>query len=391
MKTINILSVAILSALLLAACGSDNSEKAIDKKKAELEKKRTELNELRNEILNLEKELAELDPTFGKNDNNVILVSTSAISTKPFEHRVEVRGTVQSRKNIVLSAESMGRIVSVNVTEGQNVSQGQVLLVLNADVLLNNIEEVKTQLALANSIFERQANLWKKNIGSEVQYLEAKTRKESLERSLATLNSQLEQTKIRAPFSGTIDQVIVNAGEMATMGMPLIRMVKLDDMYIQSDVSEVFIGKFKSGDAVKVYFPSQGKEIVTQVAAVSQVINNQNRTFSVEVRLPATDFTVKPNQVAVLSLRDYYNESAKVLPTAIIQKDDVGNFVYQVKNVGGKKIASKLHIGLGLSFEGSTEVSSGIDGTELIVDKGFRELSNGIEVKTTDMALGANK
>uniref|UniRef100_UPI004048EFE6 efflux RND transporter periplasmic adaptor subunit n=1 Tax=Fulvivirga sp. TaxID=1931237 RepID=UPI004048EFE6 len=386
----NIYTLLILSGFALLTSCTSSPEQALDKRKANLEAKRSELNALKAEIVALEKEILSVDPNYGQNLNNIILVEANTIAKMPFEHRVEMRGSVQSRKNVVMSAEGMGKILSVNVTEGQNVSKGQLLVTLNGDVMLNSIEELKTQLTLATTVFERQSNLWKKNIGSELQYLEAKNRKESLERSLATMNSQLEQARVRAPFNGTIDEIVVNAGEMASPGMPLLRIVKLDDMYIKADVSERFIGDFKSGDDVKVHFPAIDKNIDSKITAVSQVMNSQNRTFEVEIKLPSVDFMVKPNQVAVLSLRDYYSESAAVVPTGIIQRDEKGNFVYSVAQKDGKLIATKLHIETGLSFDGFTEVIGGVGGDEQIVSKGFRELTNGMEVKLSQGTVGSN-
>lgn len=388
MKSINYITILIIT-LLVAACGGKGGSD-LDKKKAQLESLRTESNKLKAEIRALEAEIVAIDPSFGKNENNIILVSASPIQKSAFEHKVEIRGAVQSRKNVMMSAETMGKIEQIMVKEGQNVRKGQVLIVLNADVIKNNIQEVETQLELAEIVFQRQSNLWEKNIGTEIQYLEAKNTVESLQRRLRTLAAQRDQATLRAPFDGSIDQIPVNEGEMATAGMPLVRIVQPDDMYIQADVSEAFIGKFEANDEVEVYFPSLDKELTSRVLSVSQVINNQNRTFSIEVELPKLEFTVKPNQVVVMTLQDYYTEQAYVVPTNIIQSDDKGTFVYKLIEAGDSYTANKLHVRTGLSYNSKTELVSGIEGTERVIDQGFRELTDGVEVKLSTAQLGLN-
>jgi RND family efflux transporter MFP subunit len=388
MKSINYIAILIITALI-GSCSGDNGGD-LEKKKAKLDALRTESNNLKAEIRALEAEIVAIDPSFGKNENNIILVSASPIQQGSFEHKVEIRGAVQSRKNVMMSAEATGKIERILVKEGQNVKRGQVLVVLNADVIKNNIQEVETQLELAEIVYNRQSNLWEQNIGTEIQYLEARNTVESLKRRLRTLASQREQATLRAPFDGTIDEIPVNEGEMATTGMPLIRIMQPDDMYIQADVSEAFIGKFEANDEVGVYFPSLDKELTSRVLSVSQVINSQNRTFSIEVELPKLDFMVKPNQVVVMTLQDYFTEQAYVVPTNIIQSDDKGTFIYKLNESGDSFTANKLHVRTGLSYNSKTELVSGIEGTERVIDQGFRELTDGVEVKLSSTQLGLN-
>ena len=193
-----------------------------------------------------------------------------------------------------------------------------------------------------------------------MQYLEAKNNKESLERRLATANAQLGQSIVKAPFTGSIDAIPAKLGEMAQAGMPLMRIVSPEDVYIKADVSERFIGKFKKGDEVDIYFPSQDQSLSSDINSVGQVINNQNRTFAVEVNLPGVTFPVKPNQVTVLNLMDYQNDAALVVPTRLVQRDDQGTFVFMVAEEADKKVARKVHVTTGISYDGHTEVTAGL-------------------------------
>jgi membrane fusion protein (multidrug efflux system) len=375
----NYLFIALTAVAIACSSSSDNGD--LEAKKKELETAQKELTTLREKISSLEKEISEADPTFARQINKAILVSTFVAEKKPFEHKVEVRGAVQSRKNILISAQIGGEIQQVHVREGQNVSKGQVLVTLNADIIRNTIAELKTALELANSVYEKQSRLWEQKIGTELQYLQAKNNKESLERRLSTAYSQLDQAIIKAPFSGTVDQLPARVGELASPGVPLVRVVSLDDAYIKADVSERFIGKFKAGDPVEVYVPSADRKLSSRISSVSQVINPENRTFIVEVELPRVDFTLKPNQVVVLELRDYISEATLAVPTRIIQKDEDGQFIYTVSERNGKLLARKIHVTTGITSKTETEILEGLAGSEQIVDQGYRDLTEGVEVE----------
>ena len=367
--------------MIMVAC-DDKSE--LEQKKEELKSLKSEIKELQKEAKELVKEIAELDPEFGKDVNRSILITALNVESGPFEHRVEVRGTVESRRNVMIGAEIPGKIDKIYVEEGQRVSKGHKLLELDADIIKNNIAELRTSLNLAEVVFERQQNLWNQNIGTEIKYLEAKNAKESLERKLATANAQLAQAIIRAPFSGSIDLIPSKEGEIIQPGMPLIRIVNPDDVYIKSSISEKFIGSFQKGDEVGVTFPIQNKTLTSRISSVGQVINTENRTFEIEIALPKVPFSVKPNQVVILDLQDYQIDQTIKVPTRLILRDNKGSFVYKVDKMDDQMYARKAHILLGVSYNGETEVVDGLKENEVIANKGFRELADGVAVQLAD-------
>lgn len=383
-KIINLSFIAL--SLLAAACQQDDQ---LAEKKEELAEKKSQMQSLKSEISELEKEIAAEDPEFARANRRAALVTTTPVMVKDFEHFVEVRGEVRSNKNVTISAETMGRINRIPVEEGQRVRQGEVLLAINANVLESNVEEIKTQLELARSVFERQKNLWEQNIGTEIQYLEAKNRKEALERQLSTLQTQLSQSVVRAPFSGTIEEVMVRQGEMASAGMPLVRLVSLQDMYIKADVSENYIGNFERGDEVEVSFPALNRTITTTLASVGQVIDPRNRTFTIEARLPAGDTELlKPNLLAVLKVKDFEKEDAIVIPTNLIQRDGQGAFVYVVSQQGEVPQARKKHIETGITYQNQTLVQNGLSGDDVLVNQGFREVVDGMNLQISTEEAG---
>jgi membrane fusion protein (multidrug efflux system) len=381
----NIYLSLITLSMLAASCGQDDQ---LAEKKEALSEKKSQMRELKAEISELESEIAALDPEFARANRRAALVTTKPVVQQYFEHFVEVRGEVRSNKNVSISAEAMGMINRIPVEEGQQVRQGEVLLNINASVLRNNIEEVKTQLELARSVFERQKNLWDQNIGSEIQFLEAKTKKEGLERQLATLQAQLNQSVLRAPFSGTIEEIMVREGEMTSVGMPLLRLVSLQDMYIKADVSENYIGSFKKGDEVEVHFPALNRRITTTLASVGQVIDPRNRTFTIEARLPGDTELLKPNLLAVLQVKDFEAEDAIVIPTNLIQRDGKGEFVYVVEQQAEVPQAKKKHIETGITYQNQTMVKSGLSADDTLIDQGFREVVDGMNLQISGEEAG---
>jgi RND family efflux transporter MFP subunit len=371
--------LVILFALAATSCSKEGATDA-ERKKQELADARKEYQELKTKINTLESELKELDPEFAKETDKAILVSSFVPGKNTFQHKFDVRGSVKSKRNVLMSAEIPARIDRVHVRQGQNVSKGQLLVSLDADVLNNSIKELETQLELANTIYERQARLWEQKIGTEVQYLQAKNNKESLESRLATTKSQIAQANLRAPFSGSVDEVPAREGEMASPGIPLVRLTSPEDMYIEAEVSERFLGKVVPGDRVEVQFPMQEKSIESTVAAVSDVINPENRTFRVDVRIPGSNIDLRPNQVTILQITDYVKKDAISIPTRLLLRDDQGEYVYAIEKKGKDDVAKKIRVKSGMTYSGQTEIIEGLKGDEQLIDKGFRDVAEGVQV-----------
>lgn len=380
-NNINIL-IPSLVLVLLSACGGEQAD-GLAGKKEQLQSYKQEIKDLQAKVENLEAEIAAEDPDYVSANRNTTLVTTRQVVNDAFAHFVEVRGSVTSRRNVTISAQTPAMVQNVVVEEGMKVRKGQLLIRQEAETLLRNIEELKTSLELAETRFRRQANLWDKNIGTEFQYLEAKNAKESLERKLASLNAQLNNYMVRAPFSGTVDEIFVKEGEMAQPGVPLLRLVSLSDMFIEADVSEAYLGEFEQGDSVIVSFPSLNKSVRSVISSVGQVINENNRTFKVEVRLPDEKLLLRPNLMAVVKLKDFEEEDALIIPTNLIQNDQKGDFVYIAVEgpEGDGYVAQKRHIERGKTYKDMTMVASGLQGDEMLIDEGFREVAQGVSLR----------
>ncbi len=365
----------IIILLVVTAC--DPADEVAQKKK-ELATAKQQMLELQARIAKLEQELQAMGAL--ENHQNLTKVSVYEVREKPFTHYVDVRGTVRSRNNVVLSAESPAVVQEIPVVEGQEVKKGDILVVQDGEILRKNIEELKSSLALARTIYERQKKLWEQNIGTEVQYLEAKNRMETLQLKLATTQTQLAKTRIKAPFNGIVDEIMVRVGEIAQPGMPVIRLVSMANMYISAEVSESFVGKFRKGQPVEVYFPSIDYKVKSTIAAIGQVINPENRTFQLEIRLPV-DRRLKPNMIAVVTLADYHNPRALVVPSRIIQTDRLGQFLFRIVEEEGATKVKRTAIETGVTAGNETEITKGLlPGDKVVLDGGIG-LADGMMVE----------
>lgn len=362
-------------AMLVVACGSNDE---LANKKADLEKKRKEVTALNSAIEELEKEIAKLDPDFGKTLRKSVLITTIRPTKEEFKHFIEVTGAVLSKKNVSISGEVAGRIQEVKAIEGMRVNKGDVLAIIDSESIVRNMEELEKQLELATVVFEKQERLWNQEIGTEIQFLEAKNRKESLEKSLAGLKTQLNRSQVRAPFNGTVETVNVRLGELVQPGTPMFQFVGESDLFIEADISERYVGIVGKGDSVEIAFPSINQTLKTKVSAVGAIINPNNRTFKVEVFLPRMD-NVKPNMISVVKINDYESADAITVPNYLVLQDSKGDYVFVVEN----EVAKKRYITRGMTYKEITEIKEGLNGTEVLVDKGFREVGDNFSVNIT--------
>ncbi len=370
-NTIKFLSLALIIGVV--SCSAPKDE--LTEKKEQLDAYKSEAAALKVKIEELETELSQLDPEFRKNQRKSVLITTLQPEKGNFEHYVEVTGSVLSKKNVNISAEVSGRIEEVVTREGMSIRKGQVIAKINAESVERNLEEIETQLELARTMFEKQERLWNQQIGTEMQYLEAKNRKETLEKNLSSLQLQKDRTTVRAPFDGTVEELLVRVGELVQPGTPIVNMVGEDDLFIEGDISERYVGILDKGDSVSIHFPSIDKSLDTKVTAIGRIIDPNNRTFKVEVFLPKME-NVKPNMLSVLNIQDYQNTDAVTVPTYLILQDNKGSYVFVVE----EGMARKRYVERGMTYEGKTEILEGLNGSETLVDKGFREVGDNFSV-----------
>ncbi len=348
-------------------------------KLAQLESLKKQHEELTVKIAALEKELAASDTTFINVKQK--LVETRTIQPEQYAHFIEIQGKVESDQNIIIAPSAAGNIKAVYVREGDAVKPGQVLAEIDDQVLRQGIEELKLGLDLAKQLFEKQENLWKQNIGSEVQYLQMKNQKESLEKKLKTMMEQLELYKLKSSIYGTIDEVMIKIGQTAAPGVPSFRVVNNNQLKIKAEVAERFSNSVKEGSPVIVYLSDINKEISGTLSYKGKSINVLNRTFGIIVNINGSD-EILPNMTAVVKIKDYENSEAIVVPVNVTQLSEEGTYAYIANTVNGNMIAQKQMIVPGSVYNGKMEIVSGLKPGDALITTGLDDITNGVAIKT---------
>lgn len=357
----------IAAVILAFSCSKQSQDKA-----AELEELRKQRSELNAQIAKLEGEIGGT-----RADSEVKEIGVQELIQEPFRSYVKVQGKVDAEENVEISPEMAGSVTAIYIKVGQAVSRGQVIAQLDDKVLRQNIAQLETQLDLATSIYNRQKNLWEQKIGTEVQYLTARTQKESLQKQISALQSQAAMYKIKAPISGTVDAMDLKIGQAVSPGMPTgVRIVNASNLRVKAMVAESFAGRVNQGDDVTVLLPDVPDTLNTKVSFASRVIDPTSRSFSVEVRLPAKK-NYRPNMLAVLNIVDYERAEAIAIPVNAIQKSETTDYVYIVEN--GK--AKRVDITTGKVSEGEAEVLTGLKAGDKLVVRGLDDLNPGDSVK----------
>ncbi|MDX1470074.1 MAG: efflux RND transporter periplasmic adaptor subunit [Flavobacteriaceae bacterium] len=382
----------IIIPVLLASCGNSD-KKSVDQvlekgSLTELKEKRNEINALQNQyqeqLAQLNKRISELDTV-----QNLPLITTLKVVPQEFQHYLELQGSVSTKQNILIYPEMSGNLIRVNVKEGQKVSSGQILATIDEGGLSQQLAQLQIQADLAKTTYERQKRLWEQKIGSEIQYLQAKSNYESQMEAVNQLKSQLAKFTVRAPFSGVIDDVITEQGTFVAAGQtPLMRLVNLSDMYIETEVPERYITSITEGKSVKVEFPILNKTIDAKVRQAGNFINPANRTFKVEIAIPNNDGDIKPNLTARLKINDYTQESAILIPQSVISENADGEqYVYVIRDstASGEATAERVIIKTGKVQGDFIEVTEGIDQTTTIIQEGARSVQDGQKVKIIDL------
>lgn len=357
---------ALIGISLMLCCGKTS------KQSATLLELNHNKRDLIQQIDSLSSLLKSVELNISKLDTNKRLTRVTALKSekKMFQHFIEVQGSVEADQSVELYPESSGNITKIFVREGQSISKGHPLVQIDNSILESSKVELQTQLDLATTTFERQKRLWDQNIGSEIQYLQAKAKKEGLENSLESLKSQAKKLKITAPFSGTVDEIFVKTGGLANPMFPALRLINLNQIHVESEVTETYLKYIKKGTEVELYFPSIDKKINTKVDQVGNYINPNNRSFKVRINVNNTDGTLKANLLAEVKISDF-KEVGIVIPSNLIQKDRMNKpFVYSLVKEDKFYRVKKSYIIEKISYENESFISEGLEADTLIVDKG---------------------
>lgn len=363
--------------LLFISCGNKKESLSND-----LQGLITQKTTIKSQIDSLNKKLKSIEKKLSKLDTLKKLAIVTAIKPKngEFKHYIEVQGTVKADKSVEIHPEMGGTTTNIYVKEGQKVRKGQTLAQLDASIINNNIAQLKTQLNLAITSFERQDRLWSQKIGSEMQFLQAKAQKESLEKNLNGLYAQARKMKIIAPFNGTVDAIFGKVGALSSPQQPFLRVVNLAKVYLESEITETYLKDIKKGTEVIISFPSLDKEFTSKISQVGNFINPNNRSFKTRVDINNRDRVIKPNLLADVKVKDFH-ENGIIIPSYTIQKDQQDNtFVYTLQQTDDTHKVVKQIIIVAKEYNNQSFISEGLKSEDLIIDKGARYVKNDDEV-----------
>ncbi len=365
---------AVVIAGLLAACSAASPE---TDKKAQLQKLKSQQTKLSADIRKLEDELAKENPeTVTAKSKNVGVANLVA---QPFDYFIQTQGSVEAIDNIMISARTAGNISQVFSREGDVVTKGQTLAQIDNSITQRSIDELKASLDLAKTVYERQKNLWNQKIGTEVQYLQAKNNRESLERRLATLNEQLDMSRIKSPIDGSVDEVALKIGQNVAPGMPAFRVVSFDKLKMRAAVSEAYVTSVKKGNKVILTFPDINKELEATVTFVGKTINQLSRTFPVEVALPSYA-DLRPNMSGVLKIIFQTVPDALTIPVNVVQDINGEKVVYIAELSDGKMVARRKVVEIAGIYGNFAQVA-GLKAGDKVINVGYQGLNDGELIK----------
>ena len=348
-------------------------------KKALLSEKKAALKALEDEIATLKDEIDVLDPPTEK---PAALVAVKTIQPDTFTRYRVVQASITTDETAFASSETGGRLTSLRVEEGDYVKKGQLIATVDLQVVKDQITEIESGLGLAREVYDRQKRLWEQNIGSEVQYLQAKNSVERMEKSIQTLKTNLAKANIYAPISGIVDRKMMESGEMAGPGAPIVQIFDPNRLKIVADVPESYLPILKKGDMVDIHYPALQLDDKKRINSLGRTIDPNNRTFQIEIPTDSKGNKLKPNLLAEMKFVDFENNNAITVPLPVILQEVSGKrYVYTVKEANGKSLAQKTYVDIGESFEGEVIVTSGLKIGDKVITDGGRSITEGDPVQ----------
>lgn len=373
-------ALLLITTLAVSSCGS-KEDKSVEGKKKRLTELKSQQAELTDKISSLEAELLKLDPNAVPEKPK--LVSIDTVKTTPFSHFIELQGRVDA-ENIayVTPRNAGGQVKAVYVKKGERVHKGQLLLKLDDAVAHKQMAQLETQLDYAKNLYNRRNNLWKENIGTEVELITAKNNVDQVQRQIDMAKEQLGFSNVYADMDGVAEEVNIRVGELFN-GTPAsgIKLVNTSNLKVTAQVPENYLGRVKQGDNLQVVFPDVNKTVNARITLAGQLIDLNSRSFYVEAHLP-NDKDFKPNQVALVKIQDYAAPVAVTAPVNTLQTDEKGKFLLVAVTEKGKLRAKKRQVQQGELYGDRIEIKTGLQAGDVIITDGYQSLYDGQLITT---------
>lgn len=380
-------TILIAASISLVSCGSKNAEALLKEKKTTLEELKKQQTKLNDEVIKLETTILQLDPS-SKKEEKAKLVTLQEITLQPFTHFIDLQGKIDA-VNIAYAAPRNGiggLVKELFVKKGDYVKRGQILLKLDDAIIKKQLDQLQTQLSFVKNIYQRQQNLWKENIGTEVQLISAKNNVDNVEKQILLVKEQQSLTHVTADIEGVLDEVNIRVGELfvgTTQAGPQIKIVNTNNLKVVAQVPENYLEKVKIGSKIKVTLPDINKSIDAIVSVAGKLIDANSRSFYIEAKVPA-DKDLRPNQIALVKIQDYFLANAFTIPVNTLQTDDKGKFVMVAVKINNKIIAHKKPVSIGELYGDKIEIKTGLLQNDSIIIDGFQGLYEG-QLLTTDV------
>ena len=342
--------------------------------------KKTELAGLKSQQKEIEVKIKALEKELGagkKVEATPITVAVTPLQAQSFKHFVEAQGVVTSKNIVQVTPQMGGSLTGIFMVEGQAIKKGQLVATVDNSVMKESLAEINNQLDLAVILYNKQKTLWDQQIGTEVQFLQAKANKEALEKRIVTMQTQMGMSKVYAPISGTVEMVRQKVGEMGMPGAPIAQIVNVGDLKVTAKIGDTYVGSVKRGDAITVKFPDINKELNARISVVDALIDPSSRTFGIEANIPNLGGSLKPNQVAVININDLSKANSLIIKQNLIQKTEAGDLVYVAVVENGKKIARAKKVKTGISYNGEVEIMEGLTAGDNVITQGYQDLVDG--------------
>ena len=342
--------------------------------------KKTELADLKSQQKEIEVKIKALEKELGagkKVEATPITVAVTPLQAQSFKHFVEAQGVVTSKNIVQITPQMGGSLTGIFMVEGQAIKKGQLVATVDNSVMKESLAEINNQLDLAVILYNKQKTLWDQQIGTEVQFLQAKANKEALEKRIVTMQTQMGMSKVYAPISGTVEMVRQKVGEMGMPGAPIAQIVNVGDLKVTAKIGDTYVGSVKKGDAITVKFPDINKELNARISVVDALIDPSSRTFGIEANIPNLGGSLKPNQVAVININDLSKANSLIIKQNLIQKTEAGDLVYVAVVENGKKIARAKKVKTGISYNGEVEIMEGLTAGDNVITQGYQDLVDG--------------
>jgi len=328
--------------------------------------------------------------TTGCSEDQVSDASAQASSTQPttrvetlileptsFTDVIELTGSVEALDDATLSSQTSGT-VEMLWDRGTRVQKGEIVAKIDAEEAKAAVERAEAQYALAQDRFERQQPLYRDSVISALEFEQVRSERNQARAALSQARTRFENTRVRAPFAGTIEERFIEVGEQAAPGMKVARLVNTRRVKVTAGMPGRYANDIRKGTPVQLDFRRYNAGVQTAEATfVGNAIDPESRTFPIEVTVQNEDGRLKPSMGVNLRVTRAVLDSALVVPRSAILRDETGPHVYVAERTDSTVVARNRELVLGPATGGRVVADSGLAAGDEVIIAGQNNASPG--------------